>query len=51
MWNPALLDGNGEPLRVLEEGFRPAQVYEVRSEDCIFITALFDSVLKPNLKL
>ncbi|CAH3150734.1 unnamed protein product [Pocillopora meandrina] len=33
MWNPALLNGNGEPIRVLEEGFRPAQVYESLNEE------------------
>ena len=41
MWNPALLNGNGEPIRVLEEGFRSAQVYEVRSERFLFITKFF----------
>lgn len=30
MWDPSLLDGNSEPIRVLEEGFRPALAYEVR---------------------
>ena len=29
MWDPSLLDGNSEPIRVLEEGFRPPLVYEV----------------------
>ena len=38
MWDPSLLDGNSEPIRVLEEGFRPAAVYEV----CLSIrTTLF----------
>ena len=31
MWDPSLLSGNSEPIRVLEEGFRPAAVYEVCS--------------------
>ena len=29
MWDPSLLNGNSEPIRVLEEGFRSAAVYEV----------------------
>ena len=41
MWDPSLLDGNGEPIRVLEKGFRPASVYEVRKFVCfIYVTAL-----------
>ena len=31
MWDLSLLSGNNEPIRVLEEGFRPAAVYEVSS--------------------
>ena len=31
MWDPSLLSGNSELIRVLEEGFRPAAVYEVCS--------------------
>ncbi|XP_029195766.2 leucine-rich repeat-containing protein 9-like isoform X1 [Acropora millepora] len=33
MWDPSLLDGNSEPIRVLEEGFRPALAYESLNED------------------
>ncbi|XP_068737471.1 leucine-rich repeat-containing protein 9-like isoform X3 [Montipora capricornis] len=33
MWDPSLLDGINEPIRVLEEGFRPAAVYEALNED------------------
>ena len=41
MWDPSLLDGNGEPIRVLEKGFRPASVYEVRKfVRFIYVTAL-----------
>ena len=29
MWDPSLVDGSSEPIRVLEEGFRPGLVYEV----------------------
>ncbi|XP_078381877.1 leucine-rich repeat-containing protein 9-like isoform X2 [Oculina patagonica] len=33
MWDPSLLNGNSEPIRVLEEGFRSAAVYESLNED------------------
>lgn len=48
MWDPSLLDGNSEPIRVLEDGFKPAAAYEV---SCFTLMSPYTNTAELNIKV